>query len=481
MLAQLGRGVTWTYASMGITGVLQVGVIASTARLLPPEVFGLIAMANVILRFGSYFAKMGVGRALIQRSEINDVDIRAAFTSSTVLGLLTGAAVIALSPLAAFYYQTDDVAVVIRWLALTFVFSGIGATGRALLQRRLQFRAAGAIEVASYTFGYAAPTLALAIGGFGVWSLVTGAIGHAAVSAGGAMLLTRHSIRPTLRVDAHRRLLGFGVKVSGISFLEFLGSSLDTLVIGRFGTAAQLGIYNRAFMLASLPTYQVQHGITKVLFPVLSSGRSDRAAFEHTLDTVSRIAIRLVLPLGIGMALTAPEIVHVVLGEGWLDAIPVVAVLAPALALNLLSTFPGQALEALGRLRWKAIAQTLYVVLLGSALLVTATNGLDLSVITLVIAIAIGCRTLAMYALIYQTGAVERSYLAGALRTAIVATAATCAAFIPALALLRSLEASNLQTLTLAIATGGLVLLALFIGSIVRSLGERSRSRQQDS
>ena len=49
-----------------------------------------------------------------------------------------------------------------------------------------------------------------------------------------------------------------------------MGSSLDTIVIGRFGTAAQLGIYNRAFMLASLPTYQVHHGIAKVLFSVLT-------------------------------------------------------------------------------------------------------------------------------------------------------------------------------------------------------------------
>lgn len=481
MLAHLWRGIAWTYTSMGITGVLQVGVIATTARLLPPEAFGLIAMSNVILRFGKYFARMGVNRALIQLADIDDLGIRAAFTSSTALGILTAATVIAIAPLAGRYYQADDVVAVLRWLALTFLFSSIGATARALLQRRLEFRTTGAIDVTSYAFGYAAPTLALAIAGFGVWSLVAGAIGQVAVSSGIAMLMTRHSLRPTFRITPHKRLLGFGFSVSGISVLEYLGTALDALVIGRFGTVAQMGIYNRAFMLASLPTYQVQHGIARVLFPVLSSGRSDPAAFAHTLGTASRTAIKLVLPLGIGMALTAPEIVRVVLGDQWLETVPVFMVLAPALAMNLLATFPGQALEALGRLRWKAIVQALYVVLLGSALVAIAIDGLDLTSITIVIAIAIGCRTLAVYMLIYLSGAVERSYLTGALGTALAAATVTCVVFVPALAVLRSMGASHLLTLAVAIATGAIVLLALFSGSVVRGLRARGRSRPRAS
>ena len=91
MLGQLGRGVAWSYTSTGVTAVVQVAVVATTERLLPPEAFGLIAMANVVLRFGSCFAQMGVGRALVQRAHIDDLDIRAAFTSSTVLGLITAA------------------------------------------------------------------------------------------------------------------------------------------------------------------------------------------------------------------------------------------------------------------------------------------------------------------------------------------------------------------------------------------------------
>ncbi len=375
MLAKIGRGVTWTYAAIAFGAVIQLGVTAVTARLLDPAVFGLVAMANVLISFGSYFAQMGVGRALIQRPEINDDDIRAAFTSSTLLGLAVAGIVVAAAPFAAGFFRTDEVVPVLRWLALTFVATGLGATAQALLRRRLRFKGSGFVEVVAYALGFGLPAITLAFAGFGVWSLVVGAIGQRVVASGLAFLLTRHSLWPTFQFDAHRRLLGFGTKVSGISLLEFLGSTLDTIVIGRFGTAAQLGLYNRAFMLASLPTYQIQNGIGKVLFPVLASGQNDRVEFREALHKVTTIAIRILLPTGIGMALVAPELVTVVLGEKWLAAVPLFGILALAMPLNLLATFPGIALESIGALRGKLIAQTVYVVVLVVALLMVATVG----------------------------------------------------------------------------------------------------------
>ena len=292
MLAQLRRGVTWTYIAIAIGVVIQLGVTAVTARLLDPAAFGLVAMANVLMRFGGYFAQMGVGRALIQRPEIGDDEVRAAFTSSTILGLIVGAVVILAAPLAAAFFKSEDVVPVTRWLALTFVASGLGATAQALLRRNLRFRASGFVEVAAYALGYGVPTLGLAFAGFGVWSLVAGAIGQSIVASGLAYLLTRHPVRPTFKFAAHRLLLGFGTKVSIISLLEFVGSTLDSAVIGRFGSAAQLGVYNRAFMLASLPTYHAHNGIAKVLFPVLSGDkltvRSSALPFGRLQPSLSR-------------------------------------------------------------------------------------------------------------------------------------------------------------------------------------------------
>ena len=466
MLAEMGRGMKWTYASMAVSAVLQLGVTAATARLLTPDAFGLIAMANVVLRFGGYVAQMGVGRALIQRETIDDLDIRAAFTSSTALGALVAVVVLAVAPYAAAYYQNEDVVPIIRWLALTFVISGLSATAGALLQRQLRFRASGAIEVVSYAVGYTVPTLTLAALGFGAWSLVAGVLGQLVVNGVASYALTRHAWQPTVHPAAHGKLLSFGVKVSAISFLEFIGSTLDVLVIGRFGSAAQLGLYNRAHMLASLPTYRIMAGISKVFFPVLSAGRDDRTEFNASLVTVTRYALKLLIPTGVGMALSARELVTVVLGDSWAETTPVFSVLAPALALNLVATFPGMALEALGFLRGKAIVQTVYVALLGSLLVIVAASAFDLTRLTIGVALAIIVRVVAFFALALHARIIDARQASSLALTALLAGSLTIVAMGGTLAAIRSMGASSWVILACAVVAGGVVLVVVFGGEL---------------
>lgn len=484
MLSQLRRGITWTYASMIISMVIQIGVTATTARLLDPKDFGLIAMANVLLRFGGYVAQMGVGRALIQRPNIDEYDIRAAFTSSTVLGVAVAVIVMLTAPIAAAYYTTPEVVPVIRWLALMFVLAGLGSTAQALLRRNLRFRGSGFVEVAAYTVGYAVPGLWLAASGFGVWSLVAATLGQAAVASGLAYALTRHSAIPTFGLRHHRRLLAFGSKVSAISFLEFLGSTLDSLVIGRFGTVAHLGLYNRAYMLASLPTYHVNNGISKVLFPVLSGGQGDRDAFKATLSRVSEMAVKLVLPVGIGMALAAPELVSVVLGSQWTEAIPLFPVLAAGLAVNLLATFPGIALEALGLLRGKALVQAGFVTLLaGSLVALVLGPGFDLFAVTIVIATAYALRTFALYLLGWHVRVYDSHALLRQLAIAVMCAALSVVMIGGALWLARAGGLAPATRLIVAIVAGGAQLGLLFgrdaLCLITGTLGRRQPSEER--
>ena len=88
LTARTIHGLKLSYLGTVVKTILQIGVAAIMARLLDPAAFGLIAMVGVILRFGQYFAQMGVGSALIQKKQISDEDVRASFTSAFLLGIL---------------------------------------------------------------------------------------------------------------------------------------------------------------------------------------------------------------------------------------------------------------------------------------------------------------------------------------------------------------------------------------------------------
>lgn len=479
LVSQFNRGAFWTYGSLAATMVIQLGVTATTARLLEPTDFGLVAMANVLLRLGGYVAQMGLGRALIQRPEIHGADVRASFTSSTLLGLVVTIAVALTAPLAGTYYQTESVIPVIRSISLLFVATGLGTTAHALLRRRMRFRASGAVELTAYVLGYAIPALWLATSDCGVWSLVVATVGQAAVSSGLAYALTRHSVRPTFAWRQHRRLLAFGSKVSAISFLEFVGSTLDTLVIGRFGAASQLGLYNRAHMLASLPTYQLNNGLAKVLFPLLSGAQQDRTAFRMALSHVTQIATKVMLPVGVGMALAAPELVAVVLGPQWKAATPLLAVLALGMAINVLATFPGLALESLGVLRGKALGQVVFVTALGVVLFGMAHfRGFDLLNVAVTIAIASASRAVLYYFLAYRAGAYDLRALR---RLASLALGSSLVGVLLIGGAVAAARAGGLPTLATVATTvfAGVIQLCLLFNKDIRRLALGQRGNRQ--
>src|SRR6476469_2645033 len=84
------QGVKWSTAATILTAIMQVGYTAVMARLLTPAAFGVVALANVVLRFGGYFAQMGMEQAIIQKQELTPEDVRAAFTASVLLGVVFG-------------------------------------------------------------------------------------------------------------------------------------------------------------------------------------------------------------------------------------------------------------------------------------------------------------------------------------------------------------------------------------------------------
>ena len=224
------HGIKWNYISTLITSVLQIGYTAAMARLLEPAAFGLVAMAGLVLRFSSYFAQMGIERAIIQKKEINEEDVRSSFTLSVLLGIFFCLLLWILAPLALYIFNNDNVVIIVKVMALSFFFTGFSITSLGLLKRDLNFRSIAIIEIISFILGYLCIGITMAIMDFGVWSLVYAALSQAFFAAVIAYYFARHNLRFTFRIKHYKPLFSFGSKVTIISFFEFIGGSLDTLL-----------------------------------------------------------------------------------------------------------------------------------------------------------------------------------------------------------------------------------------------------------
>ena len=458
-------GFKWTYGSLAVTIVLQIIFTAAMARLLDPSDFGVLAMALVFIRFGGYFARMGVGQALIQKPNLTEVEVGAGFASTAALGALFTLVLVGAAPFAAALFDDADVVPIARAMALTFTIQGLGIAANSLLRRKLRFRAVAVIEIVAYALGYVGVGLAAAMLGAGVWSFVAAALAQASMSSALSYALEAHPIRVEFKMRDLSALYSFGGKVTAISLLEFVGSTLDTVFIGRFAGQASLGQYNRGQQLVNLPLERVTQGMTRVLFPALSAIQQETERLRRTYLSAVRIIAVLVIPAGAGMAAAAFEIVTVVLGPGWNEAARVLPFLAMLAALNLLCLLPAIICEARAVLNAKFLVQVFHLVVLAS--LLSLSVGRSLTAYAIAGAAAQLVRLLG-YALIMRGTIGVRLKDVARMLMPVVLTAGVVAAAIVMLSIAgRASELGPFFTLVLQCSTGGVLLgFGLYFGPL---------------
>ena len=362
------NGVKWTMMSTIVNSVLQVGYTAVMARLLSPAAFGLVALAGVILRFGVYFAKMGMERAIIQKPDLTERDVRVAFTSSVLLGVFFAGLLVAGAPLAARLVHQAEVVPVVRAMALSILLSGLNGTAMSLLHRAMRFRTLAIFESISFLVSYLGLGLLLAWQGFGVWALVGATLGQSLLMTVLSYGAVRHTLRMLFSWGAYRPLLAYGSRMSAISFVEFVTMSLDTLLIGRLLGPAALGIYSRGSLLIGLPVHLLSSNVAKVVFPSFSQVQADRGRLREVyLSSITLVAM-LITPVCAGAAVAAPEIVRVMLGPDWMAAVPILQVISLTYVLSAVTMFAGVVCDATAALSHKLLLNMLCLAVLAGLL-----------------------------------------------------------------------------------------------------------------
>ncbi|MFD1467593.1 lipopolysaccharide biosynthesis protein [Hymenobacter caeli] len=455
------RGVQWTTAATVLTAVMQIGYTAVMARLLDPTAFGLVAMTGVVLRFGSYFAEMGLGHALVQRAEIDGHDVRAAFTASLGLGLAVAGLAWLGAPLAVLFLKEPAVVPLVRVQALGFVLVGLGATATSLLRREMRFEALAKVEVSAYVLGYGGVGITLAVLHAGVWSLIGASLAQQFFVAFFNYLVVRHSVRFTFLRAPYGRLLGYGGRVSVVGFLEFVNGNLDTLLIGRLLGSVLLGIYNRAYMLLYLPMYFLTNSLARVAFPAFSKIQDDLPRTRALYLASSTVVATLVLPLCAGVAVAAPELVQVLLGPRWAASVPVLRVLCLSIPLSMTTLFAGVVADARANLRQKIILNLEFMALLTA--LFWLLKGYGLAGIAGAIGTGEVVRTFLYMRVTHRDIGISYPRLLAIYRPGLLNAAAVGLALLAVALLVRPLHAPALLALLAQMAAGAAVLGAVLL------------------
>ncbi|MEQ9187360.1 MAG: lipopolysaccharide biosynthesis protein [Cryomorphaceae bacterium] len=335
----------WDFSGTILKSIGLFSISVVLARLLLPSVFGVMAIALVLVNLSGIFIEGGFSRAIIQGQYKSVFVLNSVFWMNLLVGILIAVLVFGLSGFVAQWFEMPDLSLVLKLIAPIFIINSLTVVHGAVLQQALRFKTLSLNQLlASIGGGLVAVVLALL--DFGVISLVVQQL----ITASLLLLLYSYSssFRPGLYLSVVRlRILSrFGSYVFFSGLGQKLYKQIDVLMIGRLFEPGVLGLYSRALSLQTMISTYSSSSFQRVFFPLFSKLYNEKSQFEpvflKAMSVVSYVAFAL---SGIAY-LSASKVIPWIYGASWEGVVPffkLLALTAYAFPLNVLivSAFNG--------------------------------------------------------------------------------------------------------------------------------------------
>lgn len=331
-------------------GAQGVSLIVSIvlARLLDPSVYGTIALVTVFTAIMQIFIDSGMGSALIQKKDADDLDFSSVFYFNMAMCLVLYGLMFVAASFIAKFYAMPELTPVIRVLSLTLVISGVKNIQQAFVSRNMLFKRFFFATLGG-TIGAAVIGIWMAYCGYGVWALVAQHLFNATIDT--LILWITVKWRPK-RMFSFRRLKGlfsYGWKLLASALLDTVYRDLRQLIIGKLYTSEDLAFYNRGNQFPNLIITNINSSIDSVLLPTMAKAQDDRATVKSMTRRAIKTSTYIMAPMMIGLAVCAKPVVELILTAKWLPCVPFLRIFCIGYLFQPIHTANLNAIKALGR------------------------------------------------------------------------------------------------------------------------------------
>ena len=347
------KGIVWSAARDWGSRVVRFVVFAVLAQLLPQSAFGIVALGGTYLAFVRVFVDQGFADAIIQRDELEPGHLDTAFWVNLGLAFVMTGGSIALAPWIGEIFREPSLSLVIQLLSPSFVLAALSGVQQAYIERELSYQVLAIREfIAGFSGGLVA--VGMALGGFGVWSLVGMMLMERVAAV--IVLWTASEWRPGLQVSVRhfKHLFQFGISVLGTNLLDYVNSRADNLIIGYFLGTTALGYYDVAYKLFQNGIDAITRTAASVAFSTFSRLQSNRDRMRQGFLTAAQVVSVVAFPMFAGTAVVAPDFIGLLFGSKWVPlSAQIYQVLAVGGMLQCVMYFNSPVILACGKPHWR--------------------------------------------------------------------------------------------------------------------------------
>ena len=338
----------WRFAERCGAQIVTLIVSIVLARILLPEDYGTISLITVFTTILQVFVDSGLGTALIQKKDADDLDFSSVFYFNFVVCLILYSGMFVAAPYIAFFYNNVSLTPVIRVISLTIIVSGVKGIQQAYVSRNMLFKRFFFSTIGGTLFS-AAFGIGLAYAGCGVWALVGQQLSNTCIDTFILWMTVKWRPKKMFSWSRLKELLSFGWKMLASTLLDTVYNNIRSLIIGKMYSSSDLAYYNQGRQFPNVIVNNINTSIDSVLLPTMASAQDDRIRVKSMTRRAIKTSTYVMAPLMMGLAFCAEPIVRLVLTEKWLPCVPFLRIFCITYMFYPIHTANLNAIKAMGR------------------------------------------------------------------------------------------------------------------------------------
>lgn len=334
------KGMGWS----AVENVTRIGVsfVVSVilARLLSPEEYGLIGILTIFIAIFNAIVDSGFTNALIRKQDATDTDYSTVFYTNLVLSFFLAAILFCCAKPIAVFFERPELVSLTRVMSSVVVINAFAIVQRARTTKAIDFKTQTKITFIS-SIGSGAIGIAMAYMGYGVWALVGQQISNQLFSTIFFWIYNKWVPKLIFSWISFKEMWAFGSKLLASRLIDATWQEMYQVVIGKCYNPATLGLFTRAKQFSDLCSSNLTSVVQRVSYPVLSRIQDDRQRLKLAYKRVIKTTMLTTFVLMLGVSACAESMIYVLIGEQWLQCVPMLQIICtygmlyPLHALNL--------------------------------------------------------------------------------------------------------------------------------------------------
>lgn len=322
---QIKRGFIWNFAEQVSYKLIQFIIQLVLARILMPDDYGLCALVLAFINIADVLVKSGFSSALIQKKEAKSIDFSSVCYFCVGIALVLYFLLFISSSFIAEFFNDERISNVMRVMGIVLIIGAFNSVQVSIVYKNMQFKKSFIGNILGMSISAIAGIIA-ALQGLGVWALVIQYITNKVVNCFTFYRLVRWLPRWEFSFESIKQLFSYGWKLMVSSIFQTVSSDIYSLVIGKYFTKSQLGVYDTGQKIPANLGNTVASTMGGVLFPAFSKIQNDPERMRSYLKKINSITSFVIFPFMMGIAAMAGPLVELILTNKWSAAVPILQI-----------------------------------------------------------------------------------------------------------------------------------------------------------